>query len=392
MIRLLHGDCRGLMASLEPDSVDAVVVDPPYEIGFMGRSWDSSGIAFDPVTWKAAWRVLKPGGHMVAFGGTRTVHRIAVAIEDAGFEIRDTLHWCYWSGFPKSLDISKEMDRIEGAVREVIGLAHVDGTANPGMVYSGASDEPVYRTAASSPMAIKWDGFGTAVKPAIEPAMLARKPISESSIARNVLKWGTGALNIDGCRFKPGDTMWPGPQENDDTHRPGNQFRGHLFGDGVEGFGGGHEGGRFPANLLYCPKASRAERERGCDGLPVKTGAAAVNREEGSAGLTARAGAGRSADEVRNYHPTVKPVRLMQYLVRLVGCQPGSVILDPFMGSGTTGIAAVSQGYSFIGCELQPEYIRIARARIAYAAAGKHVDAPDIALEGVTNKRQMGFF
>lgn len=231
---------------------------------------------------------------------------------------------------------------------------------------------------------------------------MARKPISETSIARNVLKWGTGALNIDACRFRPGDVMWPGPDDGQLTQTNRDTGRGAGSGKGAEVFGAfagipggqtaGQTIGRFPANLLYCPKASRAERERGCEGLPAMSGADAVGREEGSAGLTPRAGAGRSAEEVRNGHPTVKPIRLMQYLVRLVGCQPGSVILDPFMGSGTTGIACVSQGYSFIGCELSGEYIRIARARIGHAAAGKAIEAPDIALEGVEKPRQVGLF
>ena len=404
MIRLLLGDCRERLAEMEPDSVDAIVCDPPYELGFMGKGWDSSGVAFDVATWAACLRVVKPGGHLIAFGGTRTVHRIAVAIEDAGWTIRDTIHWCYWSGFPKSLDISKEVDRLAGAEREVVGSQHRKATGRMAQGeggYAFGEDFPI--TAPATEAARRWSGWGTGIKPAVEPAILARKPLSGSSIARNVLRWGTGALNIDACRFAPGDVMWPGPQDNDDTVRPGNQYRGHIYGDGAEGFGGGHALGRFPANLLYCPKASRAERELGCEGLPLARGPV-MNRKCQSCGKGEpdgrRVGACCSAPSysneapagnVRNHHPTVKPLRLMRYLVRLV-TPPGGVCLDPFMGSGTTGMAAVSQGFDFVGVELEAPHIRIAKARISYAAAGKPLEAPAEADEGVTPAAQASLF
>lgn len=416
MIRLLHGDCLDLMRDMPDNSVDAAVLDPPYGLsappdvsvvlrawldgeayehgaaGFMGKDWDS--FVPGPRVFRELFRVLKPGSHVVCFAGTRTLDLMGISMRLAQFEIRDTLHWCYWSGFPKSLSMSLEMDRIEGAVREIVGRAKGAGTQDPISFGNGHAAE-YDETAPASPMAVKWDGFGTGIKPAVEPAILARKPISETSIARNVLKWGTGALNIDACRFKPGDVMWPGPQESwqgGGDSGPSVALSGGADGSLNSGVATENTAGRFPANLLYCAKSSRRERERGCGGLPAMSGADAVGREEGSAGLTPRAGAGRSAEEVRNGHPTVKPIRLMQYLVRLVGCQPGSVILDPFMGSGTTGIACVSQGYSFIGCELSGEYIRIARARIGHAAAGKAIEAPDIALEGVEKPQQVGMF
>lgn len=378
--RVYLGECVAWLRSLEPASVDAIVCDPPYGLGFMGKEWDALPPGRE---WaEACLRALKPGGHLIAFGGTRTVHRLACAVEDAGFEIRDTIGWVYFSGFPKSLDVSKAIDAAAGAVREVVGVAadfardgasrRTDGShVRPG--YSGGLSDrwstPI--TAPATPDAERWAGWGTALKPAYEPAVLARKPMS-GTVAATVLEHGTGALNIDGCRFAPGDPAWIGPQDNDDTRRPGNQFRGHLYGDGREGFGGGHDGGRWPANLYYCPKVSRRERERGCDGLPNRTGAEAVERAEGSAGVNSpRAGAGRTANDVRNIHPTVKPVQLMRWLCRLV-TPPGGLVVDPFTGSGSTGVAAVLEGFRFRGAEMQPEYHAIATARLAHVIANPH--------------------
>ena len=377
------GDSLEMLRAMPADSVASCVCDPPYELGFMSKSWDSTGIAFDPATWAEVLRVLKPGAHLVAFGSSRTVHRIAVAIEDAGFQIRDTLHWCYWSGFPKSLDVSKAIDRLHGAEREVVGSQRLTGTARQsrshaghGAAATGAADPRDYVetvisiTAPATDDARRWQGFGTAVKPAVEPAILARKPLSESSIARNVLRWGTGALNVDGCRFRPGDPMWPGPQDGAPTLN-GRSGEGHRewFDTSPQVAGPGNPGGRFPANLLYCPKASRAERELGCEGLPARKGHEAVERTEGSAGLdNPRAGAGRTADAVRNFHPCVKPVRLLRWSVRLV-TPPGGTVLDPFAGSGSCGVAATLEGFGYIGAELEPDYVQIARSRLAHARA-----------------------
>lgn len=471
--RLLVGDCLGHLREMEADSIDAVVTDPPYGLsappdtaevlrhwlageeyehgsaGFMGRDWDS--FVPGPRVWREVLRVLKPGGHAVVFAGTRTVDLMGIAVRLAGWEVRDCGQWCYWSGFPKSLDLSKEMDRMrpeDPRVREITawiamardqaGFTNADldrpfgfagmaghwtttasqptiptpeqwtvlarmfnraGVDVPGGIHDAIEDlngvkrtwgnerpdretehvdRSVYRSAPhvvdpGTPVtdnARRWSGWGTALKPAVEPWLLLRKPISESSIARNVLRWGTGGLNIDACRFAPGDPMWPGPSDDSDKSRPGNMFRGVIYGDGVEGQSGDHPLGRFPANLIHTPKASRAEREMGCDGLPTRTGAEATHREEGTDGLKSpRAGAGRTAKGVRNHHPTVKPLALMRWLVRLV-TPPGGVVLDPFMGSGTTGMAAVGQGFDFVGMELEADHMQIARARIEYAAAG----------------------
>ena len=291
---------------------------------------------------------------------------MGIAVRLGGFEVRDCGQWCYWSGFPKSRNLSIDMDKEAGAMgHRGQRVKHHIGQESEAAPVGMHAHVPITDNAR------KWSGFGTAVKPAVEPWLLLRKPISESSIARCVLRWGVGGLNIDACRFAPGDSMWPGPQENDDTSRPTGTSA--IWGeDMAAGIGGG--GNRFPANLVHVAKASRKERELGCEGLPTKTGAEAVKRTEGSAGkANPRAGAGRTAEEVRNHHPTVKPVKLMQWLVRLV-TPPGGTCLDPFMGSGTTGVAAVSQGFGFIGMELDAGHLRICRARVAHAAVGRDVE------------------
>ena len=385
---LHRGDCLDVLAAMEPDSVDAIVCDPPYGLGFMGKQWDALPPGED---WaRACLRVLKPGGHLVAFGGTRTVHRLACAIEDAGMEIRDTVAWVQWQGFPKRLAVSQAIDRAAGAEREVVGVRRVpvDRTitgfrsgpiAQKDAELRGAAmyDAPI--TAPATEDARTWEGFGTALKPAHEPAILARKPIA-GTVAANVLEHGTGALNIDGCRYAYGDPAWPGPQDDPREmygdswgsrgiqRSPGepsavpDKTQGSTAGDRVSDLG------RWPANLYACPKPSRAEREAGCERLPGRTGAEATDRTEGTAGLDSpRAGAGRTADRVKNHHPTVKPLGVMRWLCKLVGGHPGeSVILDPFMGSGTTGCAAMLEGFDFIGIEREPEYMQIAEARIRH--------------------------
>lgn len=379
---LYRGDCLDVLAAMEPESVDAIVCDPPYGLGFMGRAWDALPPGDD---WaRLCLRVLKPGGYLVAFGGTRTVHRLATAIEDGGFEIRDLVSWLYWSGFPKSLDVSKAIDREAGAEREVVGKEvtpwKVDGAARVGVSLQSAvrgdfaqGNEDGYRertiTAPATEDARTWEGYGTALKPAQEPAVLARKPFT-GTVASNVTEHGTGALNIDGCRFAYGDPAWPGPQE-----------RHSDIGRGTSTLHGPHSGpvatvqmddlGRWPANIYAHPKASRSEREAGCERLPGRTGAEATDRTAGSAGLdNPRAGAGRTADRVKNHHPTVKPIGVMRWLCKLTGGQRGSVILDPFMGSGTTGCAAVLEGFDFIGIEREREYMQICEARIRHHMGG----------------------
>lgn len=357
----LHlGDCREVMLGLEPGSVDACVCDPPYELGFMGKGWDRSGVAYDVSLWATVFELLKPGAHLMAFGGTRTYHRLACAVEDAGFEIRDSLHWIYGTGFPKSLNL--------------------DGD---------------------------YKGTGTALKPAHEPIVMARKPF-KGTVADCVCKHGTGGINVDGCRVAMSDKdrqtieggagRWPPniilshapdcgaicsedcPVREIDRQGGEGVSTGGLTpkvgaGDGrvysmsgklpANAGGLGDSGGasRFFPVFRYEAKASRAEREAGCDGLPPKSAGECTDRTDGTAGLDSpRAGAGRTSG-ARNHHPTVKPIALMAWLVRLV-TPAGGTVLDPFMGSGTTGIACHREGCGFIGIEREPEYFEIAKARI----------------------------
>ena len=359
------GDCLERMAAMPAESVDAIVTDPPYEIGFMGKGWDASGIANSVDVWEAALRVAKPGAHLIAFGGTRAYHRMVCAIEDAGWQIRDCIAWQQWQGFPKSHDVSKAIDKAAG-------IAPTRITDNPTGSLGGVGDggwNPTprrlhYDTPATF-AARQWEGWGTALKPAYEPAVLARKPL-DGTVAQNVSRWGTGAINIDGCRYGYGDPAWPGPGEAPPVGRSG-ASAGSRIGISVTRAGAWHvpDLGRWPANVYACPKASRAEREFGCEGLPSVSGFEAVDREEGAAGVSSpRAGAGRTADRVHNHHVTVKPLAVMRWLVRLV-TPPSGLVLDPFCGSGTTIAAAVLEGFDAVGMELSEEYARIARARVA---------------------------
>jgi len=425
---ILQGDCRERMAEMEENSIDAIVCDPPYELGFMGKKWDGSGIAYDQEVWRQAWRVLKPGGYLLAFGGTRTYHRLACAIEDAGLEIRDCISWVYGSGFPKSLDVSKAIDRAAGAERKVIGEPTRHGGGDS-QIMKGDYNPPI--TAPATDAARQWDGWGTALKPAHEPIVMARKTLSEKTVAANVLRWGCGAVNVDGCRIGTETITQHGRNEKDGGgwkehwHNeleagkswfgrwPANLILGHAPGcvrrgeDCVEGCAvrliaeqSGHlksgkvkpyknNGGwkqtsdfktgsfeasegtaaRFffqvdPDPLFYCAKASRAERNRGLEGMPTRE----AKTFEGLNSPEMRAARGRQAKETtrQNHHPTVKPLKLMRYLVRLV-TPPGGTVLDPFAGSGTTLVAAKEEGFRYIGIELEPEYVEIAEARLAAA-------------------------
>lgn len=362
---LFSGGCVETMQLWPGACFDSAVTDPPYELGFMAKRWDASGVAFSVEMWSEVLRVLKPGAFLLAFGGTRTYHRMTCAIEDAGFEIRDSLHWIYGTGFPKSLNVG--------------------------------------------------EGRGTALKPAHEPIVLARKSLI-GTVAANVLAHGTGALNIDACRVAAAD----GVTENRVTQGV-NTARTSFAPAAVQRTFAPSAAGRWPANVLldedaaaeldaqsgtltsggftgnevrttsktksvynareapreapreassggasrffYVAKPSRRERDLGCESLPASTGGEATDREDGSAGTqNPRAGAGRTGG-ARNIHPTVKPIALMRYLVRLV-TPPNGVVLDPFMGSGTTGIAALAEGVNFVGIEKEEEYLKIAELRM----------------------------
>ena len=350
MIELLHGDCLERLKELPDCSVDACVTDPPYGLSFMGKAWDYDVPA--AAVWREVLRVLKPGGHLLAFAGTRTQHRMAVQIEDAGFEIRDMIAWVYGSGFPKSLDVSKAIDKAAGAEREVVGqrkkLQSYGADVND--VYGGGPDKGGVQliTAPATPAAQQWAGWGTALKPALEPITVARKPL-KGTVAANVLEHGTGAVNVDGCRVAGKWTTW---RKKDGTVSEQNQDSHNIYGAGMGDVRNPeHPAGRWPANLIhdgsdepcalladaarffYCAKASKADRGEG------------------------------------NKHPTVKPTELMRYLCRLV-TPPGGVVLDPFMGSGSTGKAAALEGFRFIGIEREAEYLEIARGRIQLPEQG----------------------
>lgn len=308
----------------------------------MGMKWDND---VPPVeVWAECLRVLKPGGYLLAFAGTRTHHRMAVRIEDAGFEIRDMIAWVYGSGFPKSMDVSKAIDKAAGAEREVIGLKpsnrpNVIGQLPGGSMGGGRITERV-ETATATDAALQWQGWGTALKPALEPITVARKPF-KGTVAANVMEWGTGAINIDGCRVGPPI-----------SHQPGGLHRGS--GSTVGSFTGKTEferdaHGRWPANLIH--DGSDEPTEMLGDAARFFYCAKTSKKDRGEA----------------NTHPTVKPTDLMAYLCRLV-TPPGGVVLDPFMGSGSTGKAAMREGFRFIGIEMDADYLAIAEARIAHEA------------------------
>lgn len=346
------GDCLELLRGLPEASADSIVTDPPYGLGYMGAAWDQSvpGAEFA----EECLRVLKPGGYIVAFGSTRTVHRIASALEDAGFEIRDSISWLTYNGFPKSLDLSKEIDRKAGARRPTVGVRTGDDITGKKLSAAngnGRNAKSIPKTVPATELAKKWSGWGTGLKPAIEPAVLARKP-PNGTVLDSVLEYGTGALNLGGCRYPLGDPAWPGPG-----------------GEVADAYGTGEPpDSRWPANVYYCPKPSVAEKEEGTEELPRHTaGELTGGRKEGSAGLSSpRSGAGRLSAGRANAHPTVKPIGLMRWIVRLV-TPPGGTVIEPFLGSGTTAIASEREGFRSISSELSPEYARIALARIRAA-------------------------
>ncbi len=466
---LVNGDCVEVMKTLPDASMDAIVCDPPYGLEFMGKEFDKLGSGESQERWHTAWcteafRVLKPGSHLLAFGGTRTFHRLACAVEDAGFEIRDSVIWCYGSGFPKSLDVSKALDKSAGAERKVVGTYNARGFSEVSPTEDGrnqwAAGEVVNkvatRTIPATDDAKTWEGWGTALKPAFEPVVVGRKPLA-GTVAENVLKHGTGALNIAATRipfasaadekeskdknqhedfgtepltgnvtygdysmvqpknYNPpgrwpanlllahspscvhldteGDTdLWacvPGcPIRALDAQSGTSKSSGGRIGNatgaytnqGSTGWSGKHEKGdpgfgdtggasrffmRFDpldAPFIYQAKANKKERDAGCENLPTQQQDLSRDPEApGSDNPRNRGGKQRF-----NHHPTVKPVAVMAYLAKLVTA-PGGWILDPFMGSGTTGIAAFQEGFNFIGIEKEADYMAIAEARIAHA-------------------------
>lgn len=372
--QLFCGDSLDQLKNLPDNSVDSIVCDPPYGISFMGKKWDYDVPSVD--VWKECLRVLKPGGHLLAFAGTRTQHRMAVNIEDAGFEVRDMLAWAYGSGFPKSLDVSKAIDKAAGAEREVVG-EKLTGKARTDEGWKGGQ-QMVSVTAPATPAARQWEGWGTALKPALEPITLARKPVSEKTVARNVLTWGTGGINIDGCRVGSDSRVIKGQRNGQGGALAGSSLGGVPGGLNFKSCEDKEVSGRFPANLIhdgnvpflgeasrffYSAKASKKDRNEGLEGFEdVQPNFARETNLNKNGDGTPR----NKKATAKNPHPTVKPTDLMRYLCRLI-TPPGGTVLDPFMGSGSTGKAAMLEGFNFIGVDLSQEYVDISRARIEHA-------------------------
>jgi site-specific DNA-methyltransferase (adenine-specific) len=414
---IIQGDCVEVMKTLPDNSVDSVVTDPPYELGFMGKEWDKTGIANSVDMWREVLRILKPGGYLLSFGGTRTYHRMACAIEDAGFEIRDMVSWIYGSGFPKSLNIGKAVDKLQGNEREVVGTQMLGGNAAQSTKEKGGTYASNTNAVGVKPIEVKltkgtseWEGWGTALKPACEPCVLARKPLSEKTVALNVLKWGTGGINIDGSRVGTEETITNhsrgiesaiskgkyGDSSAQETHQTNGQtfgrFPANLIYDGSDevlevfpntgisrggnagvlnnkvygeyateknndgtGFGDSGSAARF----FYCAKASKSERNMWCEEMEEQQ--MDESRKEGNPGGDNPRN--RGVHKRTNNHPTVKPLALMRHLITMV-TPPKGTVLDPFAGSGSTLVAAKELGFDFIGIEKEPEYVKIAEARI----------------------------
>lgn len=388
-------DCIEGLKQLPDNSVDSIITDPPYELGFMNKGWDSTGIAYNIEMWEECLRVLKHGGHLLSFGGTRTYHRMACAIEDAGFEIRDQIQWIYGSGFPKSHNISKAIDKRVGAKREVIGRSNSKGIRSGAGNYIGDDykQKGYDITAPSSDLAIQWDGWGTALKPAHEPIVMARKPLSEKTVVDNVLKWGTGGINIDECRVEYANESDLNTVKAKCNFTENSKSIG--FGDG-EIYGTGstpleqarstvRSEGRFPANVILDEGAGRLldgqsgtttsakvkikkEAYDGESNTGFLRGVSTPDNQYSDTGGASRffycAKASKKERGEGNNHPTVKPIKLMEYLVTLV-TPKGGVVLDPFTGSGTTLLAAKNLGFDYIGFEMEEEYIKIIEKRLA---------------------------
>jgi site-specific DNA-methyltransferase (adenine-specific) len=389
LFQIINGDCRDELELMPDNSIDAIVTDPPYELNFMGKGWDNSGVAYDPRVWRQCLRVLKPGGHLLSFGGSRTYHRMACAIEDAGFEIRDQIMWVYGTGFPKSLDISKAIDKAAGAEREVIGqkLHARKGVASAEertTIGAGAFGEARMGdvTAPATAEAKEWDGWGTALKPAHEPIVLARKPL-DGTVANNVLTHGVGGINIDGCRVASDEKITNhsrssesakskgkyGDSSSQETHQTNGQtlgrFPANFIHDGLDEvleLFPSDKPNQSVARFFYCAKASKKDRNEGLDDFEEKSNKFG-NQKNGEDLGNGSVNDKFTTQPQKNNHPTVKPTDLMRYLCRLI-TPPNGTVLDPFTGSGSTGKAAVLEGFSFIGIEQSEEYVAIAKARI----------------------------
>lgn len=457
---LYHGSMLDLLEVIAENTIDAVVCDPPYELNFMNKGWDNSGIAFQKETWEKCLKALKPGGYLLAFGGSRTFHRIACAIEDAGFEIRDTVMWLYGSGFPKSMNIGKSIEsKLVNGSGNKKDFRRLDGTKEASgnwgissMVYEHGArpadycadgHERVVDVDYQTEEGKKWDGWGTALKPSFEPIIVARKPC-EGGVTDNVLKYGVGGVNIDECRVenttedlgRNNHVKSYGGVTINESNTPALDQRGRIegrfpantiltyddtdFEEVCGGFPDGKKNGSIAkqykrnnlvygeygecktfeayddsgsaARYFYCAKASKRDRDEGLDNMDFKIrgmsnqALAEIERgnDEFDGGSANTIGLNRVVKR-RNIHPTVKPTDLMQYLVRLV-TPNGGTVLDPFNGSGSTGKAVMcenkdrNKGYKYIGIELSEEYLEISKARIEFASGEEH--EPESVIDG----------
>jgi DNA modification methylase len=378
---VIAGNALDQLRTMQSESVDAVVTDPPYEIAFLGRGWDATGVAHNEELWRECLRIIKPGGHLLAFGAPRTYHRLALAVENGGFEVRDSIHWIYGSGFPHGLDISKAIDKHLGAERPVAGI-RTNGVSSPdnrAHSFARGRAKTFADTTSATDDARTWEGWSTALKPAHEPIVVARRPF-RGTVAANVLRHGTGAMNIDACRI------------NTRTHP---QRQGAFTGKARSSVpqadreaGKVYDAGRWPTNVIWDEIAAheldaqsgkrksgkryaKPRRNRGgyTGLLPAMPSGVAYGDSGGASRffyVAKPSAAERSAGLAeRNTHETVKPIALMRYLIRLVA-RPGGTVLDPFAGSGTTGCAAALEGMSFIGVELSPHNAEIANQRIRH--------------------------
>ena len=420
-MKLLLGDCIDKLKELEDNSIDSIVTDPPYGLSFMGKKWDYDVPSQE--IWEECMRVLKPGGHLLSFAGSRTYHRMAIRIEDAGFEIRDQLMWIYGSGFPKSMNIGMKVDEKLGNERELVERPkseqrpNADNNRDKNKDIGGfAMSDNKHKSVGNS----EWEGWGTALKPAHEPIVMARKPLSEKTIVDNVLEWGTGGINIDDSRIGTDEQLGRFQKDGNGPLSPKHGFNNNSMSDGDK-FIEGNPSGRFPANVIfdeeagkildeqsgtskstggriekktgwgefggsgqkeiidgqpgfgdvggvsrffYCPKTSKRDRNEGLDEFEKKSRSDA-NKMMGKSGNFKTGSGNDRTTQFKNNHPTVKPTDLMLYLIRLV-TPKGGTTLDPFMGSGSTGKAAVRGGFDFVGVEREEEYMKIAEARIQY--------------------------
>ena len=427
-MKLLLGDSVDKLKELDDNSIDSIVTDPPYGLSFMGKKWDYDVPSQE--IFEECLRVLKPGGYLLSFAGSRTYHRMAVRVEDAGFEIRDQIMWIYGSGFPKSMNIGKAMDKVQGNEREVVGKkgGKIDFSKTKKgdtSFYETAWDNKDYVELEITKGNSEWEGWGTALKPAHEPIVMARKPLSEKTVVNNVLEWGTGGINIDASRVGT-TTKTNGGKANKENNRIA--ANGGYVNDVSSQE---HNYGRFPANIIfdeeagkildeqsgiskstggrsgnkegvgqngiygqysgevkdgnpglgdtggasrffYCPKTSKKDRNEGLENFEGKQigtynahSSDLENYGGSSLGAASMSGNNKMPQPKQNFHPTVKPTDLMLYLIRLV-TPTGGTTLDPFIGSGSTGKAAVRGGFDFIGIEREKEYMEIAEARIQY--------------------------